>query len=225
MGMISYAAMIVSFAPFSREAWSAQFSVDVKPCLFSFSQEGDVAKVDCSAVLNMLLNFLSPLLGALIGGGVSVATTLLSSRHERKSMIMKDDLERQARWNERQYLNLIELQEAVQKTGRTFAKAFVELSRVRNDEVSLSDVKLTKEVDEEFRQHIETLIILSARCDDAAVRSLCDSLKKKGMEALCSGDYPTLDSGARDYFAQHEKLMDLIALTLRQFSPGFKRAS
>lgn len=184
-----------------------------------------MAKVDCSAVLNMLINNLSPLLGVLIGGGVSVATTLLSSRHERKRMIMKDDLERQARWNERQYLNLIELQEAVQKTSRTFAKAFVELLRARNDEVSPNDVKLTEEVDEEFRQRIETLIILSARCDDAAVRSSCDSLRRKGTEALCSEDYLTLDSGAHDFFAQHEKLMDLIALTLRQFSPGFKRAS
>ena len=85
--------------------------------------------------------------------------------------------------------------------------------------------QLTEGVDEEFRQRIETLITLSARCDDAAVRSSCDSLRRKGVEALCSGDYLTLDSGARDFFAQHEKLMDLIALTLRQFSPGFKRAS
>lgn len=53
--------------------------------------------MDCGTATNIPLDFLSLLLGALIGGGVSVATVILSRRHERKSMIMRAGLERQTR--------------------------------------------------------------------------------------------------------------------------------
>lgn len=169
------------------------------------------------SLANVILALLdSNFLSTVVGAAVSILTTTLVIRNERRIAAADNNRERWLRWLEEQHNNYIALQEIIMRIGRTIAKIYLEFHSISNDDVS-EGARISDNLAEEFRVCIYELRIASSRCDDSNIRLKCEELRDASINLAYSQDISKMEQKFVLFNETQREIMDSIGALIRSF--------
>ena len=126
-----------------------------------------------SAFLDALTSVLPSLLGALVGGAITLFATCMTARYQNKLEDKRLAASREDEWRRFECDNLVRLQEAVQHGMRATGKCCLQMDKLAAEGKEWAEWIINPADSEMQRQSLEDILLLSCRFDDAElVKSL-----------------------------------------------------
>lgn len=173
------------------------------------------------SICEFLTAVLPSLLGTLIGGGITLVSTRMTSKHQ---MDLEDKRERAAREDDNRRFKLdclIRLQEAVQRCMRSTWKCCQQMLTFSKEGRQWQDWIVDSDIDEKQRQMLEDIHLLSCRIDDCGVLDSIGAFRE-GVYAVTveSRDAEQLTAAMNNLSEKYDVTMELLSEAIKTCIKG-----
>lgn len=173
------------------------------------------------SIFNSFASILPSLLGTLIGGGVTLIATRMTISHQNELEEKKRRIALENDWRLYQRENLIRLQEAVQHSIRATWKSYSQMLKHADAGTKWSEWIVDSDVDENQRQYLEEILLLSARLPETELNDAMALYREKTRcVTVESHSESQLKAAMNDLLEQYEVCMALLSERLRRCIGG-----